>query len=266
MASAPGPAELTVKGTAPYNPVTAALDDNKFAKPTLSFPADLGSIQAGEEPYIIFNIVTSVKNPTLLASIALNMPSSVVATYDVQYKEMSLGWDKMIAWGEEFLDKPWTTLKETGEELLATMAGQEAKLEQYMGKVVNPHMANLFQGVGFRPFTFTFDLVAKNAAESKNIREIIKRFKFHMAPDLGKPTGGNRFFNYPDNFLIGLFSPSQDYLFKISTCVLAGCEVDYGATSIPSFFLDTGAPVAIKLTLTFKELEIMTKARINQGY
>lgn len=266
MASDPGPAELTVKGVPAYNPVDAVMNDNKFAAPSLKFPADLGSIQSGEEPYIIFNIVTSVKNPTLLASLALNMPSSVVATYDVQYKEMEMGIDKLISWGKAMLDDFGHTALETLGELAANMTGQEAKFEQQMGKVVNPHMANLFKGVGFRPFTFNFDLVAKNAVESRNIREIIKRFKFHMSPDMGKPDGSNRYFNYPDNFLIGLFSPSQDYLFKISTCVLTNCEVDYGATSIPSFFADTGAPVAIKLSLTFKELEIMTKARINQGY
>lgn len=254
------------------NPVQQSMAGNKFANPTWTFPSDLGSIEAGEEPYIIFNIISSVAvGKKLLGSIALNMPSSVVSSYLTQYEDMPMGVDSVVEAFKQFAGSAKDKL-ELGYDLLGKIfsnAGMESiqgKYDQSRGKVVNPHMANLFKGVDFRQFQFDFDMVPKNKTESDNINQIIRQFKFHMHPSLPKEVSNTRYFIYPSNFVIGLFSPKQDYMFKISTCVLTKMDVDYGGTGSPAFFKETGAPVAIKMTLHFKEIEYLTQERINEGY
>jgi len=54
------------------------------------------------------------------------------------------------------------------------------------------------------------------------------------------------------------------HLHKISTSVLESVEVQYGGERT-QFFTDD-QPVETQLTLKFKELEIITKERILEGY
>jgi len=262
-----GPGQVTP------NPVQQAMSGNKFANPTWTFPSDLGSVERGEEPYVIFNIISSVaKNRKLLGSIALNMPTSVVSSYSVGYENVEMKIDTLATWlnairhGNIGATDIAVGVAQSIDKLIPGMENTVAKVEQLAGKIVNPHMANIFKGVNYRSFSFVFDLVPKNKQESDNINQIIKQFKFHMHPSVPEGIGIAKYFIYPDNFVIGLFSPKQDYLFKISTCVLDKLEVDYGGTGVPAFFESTAAPVAIKLTMEFKEIELMTQERISEGY
>jgi hypothetical protein len=54
------------------------------------------------------------------------------------------------------------------------------------------------------------------------------------------------------------------YYNRIATCVLSSCVVDYAPEAVRSF--GDGAPTAIKMDLTFKEMELLTKEMIDVGY
>ena len=62
----------------------------------------------------------------------------------------------------------------------------------------------------------------------------------------------------------------NSYLNKISTSVLTGCEITYGGERTTFFRPHSdgnGAPpVQTSISLTFKELEIITRERIGAGY
>jgi hypothetical protein len=118
-------------------------------------------------------------------------------------------------------------------------------------------MSLLFKGMDLRTFGFSFQMMARNKQETENIQNIIKTFKMAMHP--GSEDGSARWLNYPDNFNIGLFSPANKYLFNFNTCVLTGMDVNYAGSGIPSFFTGTGAPVDLRMNLTFKELSIVTR-------
>lgn len=105
-------------------------------------------------------------------------------------------------------------------------------------------------------------MMARNKGESDEINKIIKAFKAAMHPSTIDEV--NRFWNYPDNFDIYLFSPTREYLFNISTCVLEKMDVNYAQAGVPSFFKDTGAPVDISMSLQFKELELLTREKIQK--
>jgi hypothetical protein len=103
----------------------------------------------------------------------------------------------------------------------------------------------------------------RSPLEAENIKRILNLFKFHMHPELSK---GGLFYIYPSEFEIKYFYRDKEntYFDKISSCVLEDMSVDYGADIFSTF--EDGNPVEINLTLKFKELELLTKDRITQGY
>jgi hypothetical protein len=60
----------------------------------------------------------------------------------------------------------------------------------------------------------------------------------------------------------------NNYLQKISTCVLENCTVSYGGDRYRTFTPnEIGAPpVETSLTLNFKEMELITKDRVFEGF
>ena len=109
--------------------------------------------------------------------------------------------------------------------------------------------------------------MARNESESIDIKNIVKSFKKAMHPT--RFTQQNtRFWTYPDNCDIYLLTPNNEFMFQISTSVITGMSVNYTATEagVPAFFGSTGAPVALTMALNFKEIGLLTKEKIEQGY
>ena len=74
------------------------------------------------------------------------------------------------------------------------------------------------------------------------------------------------FFIYPSEFQITYrFGSSENgYFHKFAPCALESMEVNYGGEQFSSFA--DGYPTEVNMTLTFRELEIMTKKMIDKGY
>lgn len=254
----------TSTGTRP----STRVNRNRFASQQFTYPEDLTSER--NQPYSIFDVRDSVaKGGKSLNLIALPLPNNLTVQYSTNYEDISLK-SQQVA---DFLKLGITDSSEAGRQAgeafgagLFSILNGPAELERQRGAIVNPHMAALFKGVNFRTFNFEYDFLAKSEAESNSINNILKAFKIHMHPDIPAEAAGARFMLYPENFVIGIFSPSNDHLFKISLCALTNMNVSYNGAGIPAFFRDTGAPVHIKMSLQFKELEIMTKDRIRQNF
>jgi hypothetical protein len=123
------------------------------------------------------------------------------------------------------------------------------------GLAINPHMAVLFQGVGFREHSFSYKLLARNLEESIRIKELISVFKYHMHPNYKI---GNLAFEYPDEFEIEFSTKLQPYMYKVGTCVLKSFNVSYSTEGTNAFY-DSGAPVSLEISMTFQETKIITK-------
>ena len=139
------------------------------------------------------------------------------------------------------------------------------------GFAENPFSEVVFKGVGHRDFSYTYNLTARNKEEVEDINKIITLFKYHMHPSLNFDVAGGRYFKVPSEFEIHYAYQGQinNYLNKISRCVLTGCEINYGGeefTTFRQFDNDGAAPVQISMTLNFTETEIMTKETIADGY
>jgi len=133
-------------------------------------------------------------------------------------------------------------------------------------KVANPFKEQLFKTMNFRDFAFEWKFAPRNTNELQNVLNIINTFKYHMHS--GRDTS-EFFLTYPSEFQIEFRYRGKENRFinRISTCALTDMKVDYGAGgSFTTFKDEGGAPSEITMQLAFKELELMTKDRIEQGY
>lgn len=139
----------------------------------------------------------------------------------------------------------------------------QAALSARSGTSLNPFKEVVFESVDFRSFAFKYKFLPKSKQESESVKEIIRLFKFHMHPEMSE---GKLFFIYPAEFQITYFyGPDQNsYFHRFAPCALESMEVSYGGETFTSF--KDGNPTEVNLTLTFRELEILTKKMINQGY
>ena len=127
----------------------------------------------------------------------------------------------------------------------------------------NPFREVFFEGVDYRQFNFKYKFMPKDRAESQAVFNIIKTFKEHMHPELSK---GGYFFIYPSEFEIVYYYKNKEnpYFNRIAQCALTDMTVDYGGEQFASF--SDGSPTEVNITLSFRELELLTKDSIREGY
>ena len=123
--------------------------------------------------------------------------------------------------------------------------------------------------MALRTFTYNFTFAPKNEQEALEVQKIIQLFRFHMAPEL-RP-GVNRYLGLPSQFDLHYMYLSKDgatsennFYNRIATCVLQNCDVNYTPNGVKSF--EDGGPVTTTMTLAFKEIELLTKDKIAEGY
>jgi hypothetical protein len=138
-------------------------------------------------------------------------------------------------------------------------------------KVINPMMEMIYTSPAFREFRFDFMFYPRDEKESNQVQKIIQKLKFHQAPEFDYSDGGLGFFMIPPSeFDIKFYYSGKENpnIPKISTCVLTAIDVDYAPNGFASYEVPgendphlgkTGMPVGIRMSLQFKETEIMTK-------
>ena len=221
-----------------------------------------------------------VKAKTATAAIGLYMPPGIQVKYTMSYDVEETGAIGAIAkgYGAGGLKEALTTglggvAIQTGKKLIdevfsALGAGRPAQLiDKSLGIAVNPHEEMFFKKPDFRSFSYTFDFYPKSEQEMEDVNKIIFLFKYHMHPSVSS----NIHFNVPSEFEIhyAYFGQENEYLNKISTCVLKDMNVEYGPTEQFSTFRsnEKGAPpVHTKVTLDFQETQFITKKEITEGY
>jgi hypothetical protein len=152
---------------------------------------------------------------------------------------------------------------------LAGAEGAEQLVKKAFGEADNPYMEVLFDSMSLRTFTYNFNFAPKSKLEAEEVAKIIQLFRFHMAPEL-RP-GVNRFLGLPSQFdLHYMFlssageSSENNFYNRIARCVLQDCKVNYTPNGVKSF--EDGGPTATTMTLTFKEIELLTKDKIAEGF
>ena len=235
--------------------------------------------------------VTSLFNNTrrIQESVALYLPPNVEDNTTASYNDMRTGLAgylaatgidltgkdaeaisrSIVASGGQLLD---AAAKRAVSELSEVALGAEGTSElinKAFGQADNPYMEVLFDAMALRTFTYNFEFAPRNEQEAAEVQKIIQIFRFHMAPELRG--GQSRFLGLPSQFDIHYMFLSKDgvasennFYNKIATCVLQNCAVNYTPNGVKSF--EDGGPTKTTMTLTFKETELLTKDKINQGF
>ena len=153
-----------------------------------------------------------------------------------------------------------------GEQTGAFGSGITDVLLFSAGYAQNPQIELLFKSIQNREYLFDFKFTPRNKAEADAIVEIIKAFKFYSAPEIPQNANGRYFIppsEFDIEFMIGSYRNAK--LPRITTCVLQGIDVNYGSAGQWTAFQD-GMPVEIAMQLRFKEVEVMHKKLIAEGF
>jgi len=239
-------------------------------------------------------VVSTKRNAThrLDTAIAMYMPQALNVTYGARYVDTEISplgamvggaaggiMDGSITNVTEFVE---TVGKKIPDEIkrrlgLAGLAaadligatGAREAFEIDTGEVITQRMELAFKNINRRAFTYNFKMIPKNEKEAEEIQKIIYAFKFNMLPEM---TGGRTgiTMNFPNTFDIEykFLQKENDYLHRVSTCVLETMSVTYGGDRFKTFApTSKGAPVVeTTINLAFKELELITRERVEEGY
>ena len=219
-------------------------------------------------------------------SISLNMPASVTFTEGVEWQGSDLGVIGALKQGGVKTAIENGLLSSSGVALggavgavagivpglssmaggiigsIAAGAGVQSAIESTFNVKANPYKEQTFQGVGFRPFDFSFTLRARSQSDVNVIKKIITAFRAHSKPSFDNTSKGG-VFNYPKEFRIEYLTLVNDeyinnpYIPEIKYCVCTGVTTNFAGNGWRSF--KGGAPVDITLGLTFQETEIITQ-------
>ena len=238
-------------------------------------------------------VISLKRRPTrrLDTCIAMYMPAALNVTYGSDYQDQAIS---PLASGavdtvQNFLEtKSVQSAFEAGKAkltddikrrtLLATLglvdalgiSGAREAFEIAAGEVITDRMELAFKNVRRRQFVYNFKMLPKNSREADEIRNIIKMFQVNMLPEMKR---GRQLttMNFPNTFDIRYMynGSDNDYIHRVSTCVLTDMTVTYGGDRFKTFTPHNtqGAPVVeTSMNLTFKELELITRERALEGY
>ena len=227
-----------------------------------------------------------LQNPTtrrISTAIALYMPQQITTGYQAKYSEDTIGIVAETVGGAVLsamsgggfggvmgalgagVEEGFKTFLQKGAEMAAP--GAEAMMAIHQGKVITPKLELMFKSVGRRSFSYEFNFIPKSEKEAIEVEKIVFEFKMQMSADFaGGGVQGQRRMTIPSTFDIEYMYKGQgnSHLHKISTCVLEKMDVTYGGDKFVAYA--GGRPQSTKISLSFSEMEIITKKRVKEGY
>jgi hypothetical protein len=140
-------------------------------------------------------------------------------------------------------------------------------IQQATGKAAFNEQVVHYSGPQFRQFEFSFSLKPMSATDQMSIDRIVRFLKIGSMPELLDSGGIGRVYELPLFFKIKFISRSKEmhYMNKIGYCALTGFNVKYGGDRFQTFSLND-APVQTDISMSFKEISLLNKESVMQGY
>jgi hypothetical protein len=282
----------TTGAAAPASPVSIQISqaqDSLNGKPTLVFPSKLAmtrkyfSLTFGDYKREDIDAPSQV---LVTDTIALPIPSNLNEFVKTQWDDVALGTflggasDSMASFVKEtakdfsvnnaitnagtvFKDIAGKVKGDSGLSYALLRRGISALSEdaaviadQSMGVTGNPHMSLAFRGVPLRSHTFTWKLAPETEEETNTLRQIIAMLKGRSLPQ----KVGDFLLSYPDMCQPRIYVDKlfESQLFMMKRCIVQDVRVNYAGGGVPSFFT-SGGPTVVDLSITLKELSIVTR-------
>ena len=216
-------------------------------------------------------------------TIALYMPDTMAFTHNQAYSDLSLNGSLAAAAStiNSLVDMMDNTKNIDVKQIIGAVSpfiAQQLQSNDLLragfaaatGTVVNPLLDLIYTSPEFRTFRFDFMFYPRSEKESLEVQRLINRLYFHQSPEIDTKSSGF-FLIPPSEFDIKFYYNVKinPNIPPISTCVMTSMDVDYAPSgfsayevhgeSVPSMGR-TGMPVAIRLSLQFKETEVLTKS------
>ena len=245
---------------------------------------------AGQSTVYVKRAATTKMN----TAISMYMPTGVQATYSQDYQNASIGqaskfaadvYSDVMAGVEpgagvmNFLKNEFPAAAREalilqglkGAELIPGFQGATDTLGMITGEVVADRLELAFRNINKRSFQYEFKMLPKSQEEADMVYDIVLAFKKHSAPSFKDGNRSGKTLIVPDTFeIVYMYDDNENqYLNKISECVLETVDVNYGGERYKTFqgVKGRGAPpVETSITLNFKELELITRERIEEGH
>lgn len=213
----------------------------------------------------------------IVESIALYMPNTIVFDTNNDYEDIGLVdiGGKIVNGTSSIIDSltrggrgrmgAGSFLGKLGD-LASGIGGVASDASRLLQRPINPRVEVLFRNTLQRTFQFDFLFAPSSIEESASMHQIIKTLRFHAAPEYQNGFGGFMYIP-PSEFDITFFNRGHEdqSIPRISTCALTKLAVDFAPQGVYSTF-STGAPVSCRMNIEFRELEVITKLRVLQGF
>lgn len=235
--------------------------------------------------------VRTIKRTT--DTIALYMPDTLNFNHQQGYNDISLGSGLFAAAGAAASALKGATsakdimgaIGENASPFIANAVSRAfgdvgaAAFAGVFGFATNPQLEVLYVSPQLRTFRFDFMFYPRSTKEAIEVQKILDRLRFHQAPEILGPENsggvGGFFLVPPSEFDIKFYYNGQENpnIPKISTCVLTNLDIDYAPNGFATYEVPneqdpykgrTGMPVGIRLSLEFKETEMLTKANFSR--
>lgn len=227
----------------------------------------LGGIQKfGNDLFGAMNISLNPRLTEQKAEISLYIPDSVQFDYQASYNEVILN---PLAAGnalEHLLQNTPGIIGRGAKAITGVASSDVAKLFlKSQGLAINPNQQVMFDGIPLRTFSFEFIFMPKSKKETKAVRDIIKAFKMYSRPRTLEGSLGMAFippsiFEIDFRFLDG----TNTYINKVADSVVTNVEIDYAPNGWSTH--QDGSPVNIKMKVDFKELELIDRDYVEDGF
>ena len=224
-------------------------------------------------------------------AIAMFMPANVTTTYGAQYTDTEIGavTEEAIAAYEKFargnIEEGMNEIRRMSGDLsdslgalmlntigaLPGFAGVKEASEMRSGVILSDRMELAFKGIDKRKFEYEFKMIPKSEKEAQAIRNIIFAFKSAMMPEFEGGNLSGRKLIVPNTFDIEyMWNGNQNqFINKISECVLTNMSVSYGGDRYKThdgIEGDGAPPIETTISLSFSELELITREKIHEGF
>ena len=297
-----GPRELTpeeqvtgggpqYEGNSPYAQTSTTKASDAFKKVRFK-DQNLNAPPAGAGESTVFVKRRATKR--LNTAISMYMPTGVKATYGANYQDSAIGQGARFAadlysdvmGGTKASDAVMATLTNDFPQAVREAAilaalklaenvpgfqGATDVLGMATGEVVAERLELAFRNINKRKFQYTFKMLPKSREEADMVHEIVLAFKKHMSASFKNGNRSGKTLIVPDTFNIEYMynGGANQYIHKISECVLETVDVSYGGDRYKTFAAVEGKgapPVETTLSLNFAELELISRERIEEGF
>lgn len=249
----------------------------------LHYPRSIGSEDAALPSWIQFVVFAreDIKGSSPISTINLYMPEETSQPSTVKWAERELGAagagvNVYRQTGGDF-GKAVTAMGAAAGATAATNLLQAAAsrfsvnydaaagvASAALGKTINPYLTAVFEGVGFRDFAFKFKFSPHTESDCQVIDDIVKEFRMAALPD---QTMKGALFTYPHEVQIEykFQGRKHPWLKSFRRSVIEYVDVSYGVGNQWTTFRN-GFPTLIQLTLKFKEIQLVLRKDVEEGF